>query len=254
MNESTKINNNNNNSHFDSKPYKQMKIVDNNIALEESSQDIVMPKVYCAFIQETIKQGSLLEGIFNLSIFTLGIGLLALPQKVKYMSLFMTPAIIISGGVINYWTLTILGDASRKFKLTKYEDAVSILINKKFSYFFSFVMCINQIGTIIAFQIIIYKFLGAIVNQILSYGYDNMENFAAKSFWGTEKIRMIVCYSICYIILFPLCLTKTLSKMRFASTFGVLCQLLMIFLILVQFPSYYYHNIHQRKQNIKLLL
>ena len=247
MNETNKINTTNH--QFDSKPYKQVKIVDNNVSPEESLEENE-PKIRCYYIQETIKQGSELEGIFNLSIFTLGIGLLALPQKVKYMSLFMTPMIIISGGVINYWTLTILGDASRKFKLTRYEDTISFLINKKFSYFFSFVMCINQIGTIIAFQIIIYKFLGAIVNQILSYGYENMENFAAKSFWGDEKVRMIVCYSICYIILFPLCLIKTLSKMRYASTFGVLCQLLMIFTIVIQFPSFYYHNIHQRKQNI----
>ena len=162
----------------------------------------------------------------------------------------MTPMIIISGAVINYWTLIVLSDASRKFKLTKYEDTISLLINQKFSYFFSFVMCINQIGTIIAFQTIIYKFLGAIINQILSYGYENMENFANKSFWGEPKVRMIVCFTICYAILFPLCLTKTLSKMRFASTFGVLCQMLMTFIILVQFPSFYYHNIHQRKQNI----
>ena len=246
MNDINKINNN---QHLESKPYKQVEIIDNNSVSEESSED-PEPKIYCYYIQETLKQGSLLEGIFNLSIFTLGIGLLALPQKVKYMSLFMTPMIIISGAVINYWTLTILGDASRKFKLTKYEDAVSLLINQKFSYFFSFVMCINQIGTIIAFQTIIYKFLGAIINQILSYGYENMENFANKSFWGEPKVRMIVCFTICYAILFPLCLTKTLSKMRFASTFGVLCQMLMTFIILVQFPSFYYHNIHQRKQNI----
>ena len=247
MNEINKINNNNN--QFDSKPYKKVQIVDNNSNPEESTEENE-PKVRCYHIQETIKQGSLLEGVFNLSIFTLGIGLLALPQKVKYMGLFMTPMIIISGAVINYWTLTILGDASRKFKLTKYEDAVTILFNQKFSYFFSFVMVINQIGTIVAFLAIIYKFLGAIINQILSYGYDNMENFANRSFWGQQKIRMIVCYSISYLFLFPLCLIKTLSKMRFASTFGVLCQLLMTFIILVQFPSFYYHNIHQRKQNI----
>ena len=246
MNDINKINNN---QHLESKPYKQVEIIDNNSVSEESSED-PEPKIYCYYIQETLKQGSLLEGIFNLSIFTLGIGLLALPQKVKYMSLFMTPMIIISGAVINYWTLIVLSDASRKFKLTKYEDTISLLINQKFSYFFSFVMCINQIGTIIAFQTIIYKFLGAIINQILSYGYENMENFANKSFWGEPKVRMIVCFTICYAILFPLCLTKTLSKMRFASTFGVLCQMLMTFIILVQFPSFYYHNIHQRKQNI----
>ena len=66
-------------------------------------------------------------------------------------------------------------------------------------------MCINQIGTIIAFQMIIYKFLGAIINQILSYGYENIENFDNKSFWREPKVRMIVCFTICYVILFPLC-------------------------------------------------
>ena len=58
---------NNNNPHFDSKPYKQVKIVDNNISQEEPSEEIIEPKVRCAFIQDTIKQGSLIEGIFNLS-------------------------------------------------------------------------------------------------------------------------------------------------------------------------------------------
>ena len=236
---------------LDTKPYKKVEIIDSSSTnSEEISEEIDSKLICCPKIQETIKQGSLLEGIFNLSIFTLGIGLLALPQKVRYMSLFMTPMIIISGGIINYWTLIALSEASRKYKLTKYEDAVTFLFNQKFSYFFSFVMCVNQFGTIIAFQIIIYKFLGAVVNKILSYGYDNMENFATRSFWGEQKVRMIVCFCICYFILFPLCLTKTLSKMRFASTFGVLCQLLMIGIILIQFPSFYYHNIHQRKQNI----
>jgi len=73
-----------------------------------------------------IEQGSLIECIFNLSIFSLGVGLLALPQKVGYMSLFMTPMIIISGAVINYWTLIVLSDASRKFKLTKYDSNMEI--------------------------------------------------------------------------------------------------------------------------------
>ena len=200
-----------------------------------------------------IEQGSLIECIFNLSIFSLGVGLLALPQKVGYMSLFMTPIIIISGGLVNYWTLTILSDASRKYRLTKYEDAITLLFNQNLSYFFSFVMCINQIGILILFQIIVYKFLGAVVNQFFSYGYENMENFASNSFWGKKKIKIIVCYLITYIVLFPLCLIKTISKMRYASIFGVTALFLMILIILIQFPSFYYHNIHQRKHNINFL-
>ena len=235
---------------IDQQTYKKVRIVDG--STEEISEEIDTKKCWKKTLGR-IEQGSLIECIFNLSIFSLGVGLLALPQKVGYMSLFMTPIFIISGGLVNYWTLTILSDASRKYRLTKYEDAVTLLFNQNLSYFFSFVMCINQFGILILFQIIVYKFLGAVVNQFFSYGYDNMENFASRSFWGKKKIKIIVCYLITYIVLFPLCLIKTISKMRYSSTFGVTALFLMIFIILIQFPSFYYHNIHQRKHNINFL-
>ena len=230
--------------------YRKVKIVDGSTEeiVEEADTRFCWKKTL-----GKIEQGSLIECIFNLSIFSLGVGLLALPQKVGYMSLFMTPILIITGGLVNYWTLTILGDAARKYRLTKYEDAVTLLFNQNLSYFFSFIMCINQIGILIVFQIIVYKFLGAVVNQFFSYGYENMENFAAKSFWGKKKTKIIVCYLISYLVLFPLCLIKTISKMRYSSTIGVSALFLMIFIILIQFPSFYYHNIHQRKPNINFL-
>ena len=99
-------------------------------------------------------------------------------------------------------------------------------------------MCINQLGILIVFQIIVYKFLGAAVNQFFSYGYDNMENFATKSFWRKKKIIIILCYLISYLVLFPLCLIKTISKMRYSSTVGVSALFLMIFIILIQFPIF----------------
>ena len=238
-------------SQIEQQTYRKVKIVDctnNDEIVEEIENRNCWKKTL-----GKIEPGSLIEGIFNLSIFSLGVGLLALPQKVRYMSLFMTPILIIIGGVINYWTLTILGDASRKYGLTKYEEAVTLLFNQNLSYFFSFVMCINQIGILIAFQIIVYKFLGAVVNQFFSYGYENMEKFANKSFWGKKKIKIIVCYLVTYIVLFPICLIKTISKMRYSSTIGVTALFLMIFIILIQFPSFYYYNIHQRKHNINFL-
>ena len=231
---------------------KYRKVIISDVSTEENIEDTDL-KICWKKTFGKIEQGSLIECIFNLSIFSLGVGLLALPQKVGYMSLFMTPILIITGGAINYWTLTILVDASRKYRLTKYEDAVTLLFNQNLSYFFSFVMCLNQFGIIIVFQIIVYKFLGAVVNQFFSYGYENMENFASKSFWGKKKTKIIVCYLITYIILFPLCLIKTISKMRYSSIIGVSALFLMIFIILIQFPSFYYHNIHQRKQNINFM-
>ena len=74
--------------------------------------------------------GSLRGCVFNLCILSLGTGCLALPQKVGYMSMLATPIVIFVSGAINYWTLTILGDAGRKYKLRKYEDIVSRLFSQ----------------------------------------------------------------------------------------------------------------------------
>ena len=41
--------------------------------------------------------------------------------------------------------------------------------------------------------------------------------------------------------------------MRYSSLIGVTCLFLMILILLIQFPSFYYHNIHQRKNDINFL-
>ena len=90
--------------------------------------------------QKYIEKGSVTECVINLCIISFGIGLLALPQKVNYVTLLMTPILIIVCGIINNWTFTVLGDASRKLKINKYEDIVAALLNPYFSYFFVFLL------------------------------------------------------------------------------------------------------------------
>ena len=199
-----------------------------------------------------VEKGSIGESVINLCIISFGIGLLALPQKVNYVTLIMTPILIIICGVINYWTFTVLGDASRKNKVNKYEDIVAALFNPCFCYFFNFVMMVGLFGVMILFQVILYKFIGGVINELFSYGYSNMENFANESFWGEKKVRLCVSYGLSLFILFPLCLLKTISKMRYASTFGVFSVFLIIIIVLIQCPSFYYHNVVKEKQEINV--
>ena len=205
------------------------------------------------FCQKYIEKGSVTECVINLCIISFGIGLLALPQKVNYVTLIMTPILIVICGIINYWTFTVLGDASRKLKIYKYEDIVSALFNPCLYYFFIFVMGLGLFGVIVLFQVILYKFLGGIINELFSYGFNNMEVFATESFWGETKMRLLICYSIALFVLFPLCLIKTISKMRYASTFGVFSVFLIVIIVVIQCPSFYYHNIVEGKQEINLL-
>jgi len=197
--------------------------------------------------------GSLRGCVFNLCILSLGTGCLALPQKVGYMSMLATPIVIFVSGAINYWTLTILGDAGRKYKLRKYEDIVSRLFSQELSKFLSIVMVLNQTGMIILYQVIMYKLLGGVINEIFSLGYINVEDFVAESFWSQKKIKFLVCYFITITIHFPLCRLKTISHMRYASTFGILSLFLLIFIVLIECPFFYNHNVTKGRQNLNYM-
>ena len=80
--------------------------------------------------------GSLRGSIFNLCILSLGTGLLAIPQKIGYMSIVLSPIIIILSGFANYWSLNILVNMSLKFKLNNYESIVKKLLGRQLSFFF----------------------------------------------------------------------------------------------------------------------
>ena len=194
--------------------------------------------------------GSMRGCIFNLCILSLGTGCLALPQKIGYMSLLASPIVIFVSGAINYWTLTILGDAARKYKLRKYEDVVSKLFSQNLRIFLGIVMVLNQSGMIILYQVIMYKLLGGVINEFFSLGYSNVEDFVAESFWSEKKVKFIVCYLITIVVLFPLCRLKTISRMRYASTFGILSLFLLIFIVLVECPFFYNHNVIKKNQKI----
>ena len=197
--------------------------------------------------------GSLRGCVFNLCILSLGTGCLALPQKVGYMSMVATPIVIFVSGAINYWTLTILGDSGRKYKLRKYEDIVSRLFSQELSKFLSVVMVLNQTGMIILYQVIMYKLLGGVINEIFSLGYTNVEDFVAESFWSQKKIKFLVCYFITITIHFPLCRLKTISHMRYASTFGIISLFLLILIVLIECPFFYNHNVTKGRQQLNYM-
>ena len=59
------------------------------------------------FIEKHIEKGSINECVINLCIISFGVGLLALPQKVQYVTLLFTPILIIVFAMVNYWTFTV---------------------------------------------------------------------------------------------------------------------------------------------------
>ena len=194
--------------------------------------------------------GALRGSIFSLSILSLGIGSLAIPQKIGIMGIILSPIFIISSGLANLWSLRILGNMCLKYKLKKYEQVVSHLFGKGMSYFVGIVMIINQTGVIILYQVILYKLLGGVINELGKYNYKNIEDFAEMSFWSKYWVRFLVCYGMTIIILFPLCQLKDVSKMRYASTFGMISIFILIFIIVIESPFFIKENIVKNKQSL----
>ena len=111
-------------------------------------------------------------------------------------------------------------------------------------------MVLNQSGMIILYQVIMYKLLGGVINELFSIGYSNVEEFVAESFWSEKRVKFLVCYFITITVLYPLCQLKTISRMRYASTFGILSLFVLIFIVLVECPFFYKHNVVNGKQKI----
>jgi len=194
--------------------------------------------------------GSLRGSIFNLCILSLGTGLLAIPQKIGYMSIVLSPIIIILSGLANLWSLIILVNMCIKFRAKNYEDVVKKLLGNGISIFLGIIMCINQIGIIILYQVILYKLIGGAINEIGNYGYNSVEDFALNSFWNKLWVKLLVCYGITFVILLPLCLLNNASKMRYASTFGIISLFFLIFIVVIECPFYIKKYVIEEKQEI----
>jgi amino acid permease len=186
-----------------------------------------------------IDPGSIRGSIFNLAILSLGSGCLAMPQTFAQMSIFAAIVDIILAGMAAYWTLSIMIMASEKFEIYNYSQLVNKLFGKGLSLFLDITTLIYIFGVMILYQVIAYKLIGGVVNEIGNFGYKSIDEFLTNSFWSHYNYKFPVMYALAILIVFPLCLLKDISKMRFTSIFGIFSLFFLIIIIIVQTPWYY---------------
>jgi len=77
-----------------------------------------------------------------------------------------------------------------------------------------------------------------------------MNEFVQESFWAEYTYKFPLMYGVLHVITLPLCLVKDMSKLRFASIFGVLSIFFVMIIIIIQFPSYFsnYLNTENRQE------
>lgn len=78
----------------------------------------------------------------------------------------------------------------------------------------------------------------AIYNLFYYEIFEDDATFLTKSFWGKWYIAKVFPFVVGYVIIFPLCLIKDVSKLRVFSMFGVFTLIGLICLLGVECPKY----------------
>ncbi len=190
--------------------------------------------------------GSLRSSIFNLSLLAIGVGCLALPQKVGQLSLVLWSILILFAAFSTYLALDIIIEAGRKKELSVYAQVIEEYCGKKWGILYDGTIILYVFGVLITYQIIAYDLLGAFIYLIvpqLKDQYTNLDDFYSHSIWKEQWFKICVMLGAATIILLPLNLLKDISKLRFSSILGIFSIGIFAIVLCVQLNSFISQNI-----------
>ena len=122
-----------------------------------------------SFFQKILSQfkaGTMVNSIFNISIISLGSGVFAIPVKVQYMTLIFTPVYVILAGIANLISLLMISYVVDKTNILDFFQVTHKVLGKIFEIILNIVIIAYTYGLIILYQVIVYKLLGGIINDI----------------------------------------------------------------------------------------
>lgn len=111
-------------------------------------------KSMCDKYFSKLEPGSLRSSIFSLSILTVGIGCLALPERNGQISVLLMIIMLIIATLVSYFTLDIVINAARHKGLGVYSHVIEEFCGRGWAILFDASNCLFIIGIIITYQII----------------------------------------------------------------------------------------------------
>ena len=167
-------------------------------------------------------------------------GALVLAIRCKQFGLVNFLIALILGGMCAYWTLVMMIKAGRTTKERDYSKVVKAILGNKVGVYVDCNITIYLLGAVISFQVIIYQILGSIIYDIMKIfdkidkeKYPTFEVFK-EDYWRKKLIIKFPVMLGVAALVFPLCLLRDVSKMRFASLIGVLALIYSIIVIIIE--------------------
>ena len=197
----------------------------------------------------SMSEGSIQGGVFALSSLALGTGAFSIPIRCTQLGLFWYLIFIVVGATAAYWTLTGLIKSARKVRGEDYSPSVKSIVGKCPAVFLDIVIIVYLFGVFIQYQVIIYSLIGRTYYELFEdkKKYNNFDQYE-NEVWDLAKLKYPIMF-ITTLLVAPLCLLKDISKMRFASMFGVCALIYCIIVVVIQTPWFYKDYLDHYKED-----
>lgn len=197
----------------------------------------------------SMSEGSIQGGVFALSSLALGTGAFSIPIRCTQLGLFWYLIFIVVGATAAYWTLTGLIKSARKVRGEDYSPSVKSIVGKCPAVFLDIVIIVYLFGVFIQYQVIIYSLIGRTYYELFEdkNKYNNFDQYE-NEVWDLAKLKYPIMF-ITTLLVSPLCLLKDISKMRFASMFGVCALIYCIIVVVIQTPWFYKDYLDHYKED-----
>jgi amino acid permease len=197
----------------------------------------------------SMKEGSILGGVFALSSLALGTGAFSLPIRCTQLGLVWYIIFIFASSAAAYWTLTGLIRSSRRVNGVDYSPTVRMIVGDCAAVLIDVIIVVYLFGVFVQYMVIIYSLIGRTYFELFvdTKSYENFEQFEDKK-WDDPILKYPIMFGTTILIM-PVCLLKDISKMRFASMFGICALIYSILVVVIESPWFLKHYIDNYKKD-----
>ena len=197
----------------------------------------------------SMQEGSILGGVFALSSLALGTGAFSIPIRCTQLGCFWYILLLFAGASAAYWTLTGLIRSSRVVNGVDYSPTVRGIIGNCAGVLIDVIIVIYLFGVFVQYMVIIYSLIGRTYFELFvdTSKYKNFEEYEDEV-WDGAILKFPIMFGTTLIIS-PVCLLKDISKMRFASMFGICALIYSILVVVIESPWFLIHYLDNYKED-----
>lgn len=171
------------------------------------------------------------ESVFSAIAASLDTGTVALPYAVMINGYILGPALILLGSYLSYHASMLLVRVAHKTGGTTYEEIAMAVYGPRFSKATSII----NIFSLLAFNCSFIVFMKEAVPLLIWRQFRDQLDQIPQWIQDTDEGRMFWGAVYAFGILFPLSLARDLSSISFTNQLGVICNLYLCVIVMVEF-------------------